>query len=743
MKLALYERHDAPPKPVDLSWFDFEALLMRAPPVVANPDLRPAFGPHVLRGARRLASEVLELTAQVFDFDNISHEEASRVRAKVARFQGLIYTTWGYGTPEKGIALRLVLPCAATSVSRWRKARRRLLAYLGVADDPRTQDPSRLFYVPCYRPGEPTPGFIRLTGAPFDPATLPGEKKITGEDLVGFRRYLAKKKHNAASAESKKQLELDVAAVDALLIGDPYAEPGDRDNTMFSLAVYIVGYFGTDLDTDHLIYDVFDRSLRSMSSEHQHNHAREKFERVLVKQREQDASDTEERIRQHFKRIGRADRIEPYNHEEIVYMRETFCDREAFAYLVHALGDVYGLTVEGYQPYGRATMPDVIRALAPFPEINLRSNSGTVHPAKSLLDEYGQHAHALEYSYLQAASTFDGTKLTVATAPRRVIAPLYDAEMDAWINLLGGTKALALRQWLAWVPHLDQALMALHLHGPPGTGKSLFAAALARPWGDPANMVHALGEFNDVLLRCPIVLADEHFPTHATNANAYKTQEFRELVQSNAHKVHAKFKGIAMLRGYVRCIVATNNKHMFKLAQNAHSKDDIDAIHERTLRVHVTEASRDFLRTLNVKSIAETDRFIAHVLTFPRPAAAHRFGVEPQPLDYSLVVDQFVPSRVLELLFTGLELASLPHGYRVIMGAVYVSPAHVRFPSELKIKTPDVFEAIASISDGQDGPYLRIATRALAEYASGTGLTIEWLAERLAHHEKAAQKEAN
>jgi hypothetical protein len=57
-------------------------------------------------------------------------------------------------------------------------------------------------------------------------------------------------------------------------------------------------------------------------------------------------------------------------------MRETFSDRDDMAYLVQAAGRVFSLSINGYQDRGRSDMPDVIRALCPFPEITYRSTAG-------------------------------------------------------------------------------------------------------------------------------------------------------------------------------------------------------------------------------------------------------------------------------------------------------------------------------------------------------------------------------
>jgi hypothetical protein len=54
-----------------------------------------------------------------------------------------------------------------------------------------------------------------------------------------------------------------------------------------------------------------------MPHDRSHDHARERIERLFAIARAEERDETEERIRQHFKALGRV-RTEPYNTEEIV-----------------------------------------------------------------------------------------------------------------------------------------------------------------------------------------------------------------------------------------------------------------------------------------------------------------------------------------------------------------------------------------------------------------------------------------
>lgn len=746
MKFTAYARRDGAPRPVEMSWLDFEALLMRDPPIIANPDDRPAFGPHTLRGLRRLKAEVLTVCMMVHDFDHLTSSDVERLLAKVARFQGLVYTTYNHGG-TKGIALRLILPHAPLEPHRWEKARKRFLTFLQVPDDPATQDASRLFYIPCSRPGAPPPMFCKLTGTPFDPNRLPGDRKISIGDFETLCKALNNKRHHATTEDAKARLTDAAHALKMIVHRLPYADRGNIDNTMFTLASQMLRAWGPDTDTESIL-EIMSDSLSQMPPDSRHDHARDKLERLFGEARADALEDTEERVRQHFKALG-ISRTEPYTHEEVVYMRDTYCDKDHMAFIVQANNAIYGLTIDGYRPRGRADqMPDMTRALCAFTQVDFRDPSGSVKSVKTLLENYGQRADTVEYSYLQDRSSFDGSKFTIATAQRRQITPLYDPEIDTWIGILGGSKHLALRQWLAWLPHLDRPLMALFFHGPPGTGKSLFVTAISRLWGDTTKMSAALAQddgFNEELLYSPLCWADEKFPRHRLGG-AYKTEEFRELIQAQYHKINGKNKAIVTLRGHVRCVLTANNQNMFKMASNVMTREDFEAVTERVLRIPVSEASRTYLRRLDVASIAETDRVAAHILTMPRPEAMNRFGIDPQPVDYSLVVGQFLPGMLCQHLLDLLASKGMPPGITVLEGAVHLLPTCVKLTSDIKIKAPQLFDAISTVSEGRKaigqsaaiqiaGNYHRISPEALSEYARSAGYADDWIAERLAFHE--------
>src|SRR5690606_19425682 len=106
-------------------------------------------------------------------------------------------------------------------------------------------------------------------------------------------------------------------------------------------------------------------------------------------------------------------------------------------------------------------------------------------------------------------------------------------------RLFAGAKYGLLEQGISWVTDLDQACMALYLDGVAGTGKSLLAKGLAQLWSDaPTTLDQAMGGFNDGLVSCPLVFADETLPKDSRGNT--RTEDLREFVQADRRPLRRK-----------------------------------------------------------------------------------------------------------------------------------------------------------------------------------------------------------
>jgi hypothetical protein len=743
VKFTAYASHTDTGRPAELSWDAFADTLTRSPPVIADPAQRPAFGPHVLKGPR-LAVNVTLMTAQVFDYDRLTAEQAAQVIQRVSPFLGLVYTSYSHYA-GKGIALRVILPRDDTPPA-WRKHRRALESYIGVPSDPATHDTSRIFYIPAQRPNDPPPLILRLTGRPFDPFLLPGTRAITTEDFIALEKVLTSRSRTADTPEKRAKVNLARDAVRALLAHEPYADPGTIDATLASLIGHFKISWGLDVNTDSILA-LMAPSLDVMPADRSHEHAREKIERFYAAERQAIRDAREERIKEHFERIGQQ-RTEPYTAEEMSYMRERFAARSPNSTVLLCGKRLYGLTIEGYKDFGSVDLPDLQRALSPFDVEPLRAD-GLPRSAVSLLTECGQHANELCFTYAQAAASFDGTTLTLPTAPMRALEPRRSALVDAWLDAMCGANAPLVRQWLAWLPHTDQPLICLYLVGASGAGKSLLISGCARLWGAFVQLDHAFGSFNADLLTSPLVWGDEKFPRD--NQGNYKTEEFRDFIQQRTHTINRKFRDHAKLIGYCRTALTANNENIFRVAANMLTHDDAEAIARRILRIPVLQAGRDFLRSRDVTSLIHTDEIAQHVLSLPKPKAEGQFAIASQGRELTdhLAAASNIGGRILQVCIAQILRDVREHGFIVERGAVHVlssglaaslgqrgepGPSPYYLAQTLKsLAEPDKVHIKRT---GVDGHFYRIRTEILLHWAETVGYDVPTIKARLERAEQ-------
>jgi len=279
---------------------------------------------------------------------------------------------------------------------------------------------------------------------------------------------------------------------------------------------------------------------------------------------------------------------------------------------------------------------------------------------EELVIEYGTVALNVVVDLTAQHAYFDESSKTLVEAPRPIRAKAREhKDVDAWLRVFAGSKYPRLCQWLAVIVALSEPCAALYLEGAPGVGKSLLAIGLSRIWSDaPAALKDTMGNFNDALLACPLVFADEKAPVD--ERGRVRTDELREFIQSRERSLRRKFRDNATIKGCARIILAANNRNLLQTAEHL-TEADIAAIVERIFYIRVSEASAVYLKALKQdapdtldrwvagNAIAEHALFLAETLQVPR---TNRFLVagEASDLTNSLAVGTGLRSSVCQWL---------------------------------------------------------------------------------------------
>lgn len=265
-----------------------------------------------------------------------------------------------------------------------------------------------------------------------------------------------------------------------------------------------------------------------------------------------------------------------------------------------------------------------------------RRNAARRRETISLVREYakvtpGMHSD-LMLSYLAKQTKYDPLRnlVEIATCKPRALEPKRSKAVERWlINLCGGvnyghdghdaTQYELLRDWLACAPRLEKSIPGLYLHGRKQMGKSALVHGLSRIWTTegPAKALNAFKRFNDALVSCPVILADEGFPLDENRRPA--TKRFREMVEDRFHSIERKYKDIAKLEGCVRIVACENGSDMFKFRGDEMTRDDIKAIGSRILHIACgkNDHERGFKRvavTPEAGELLASDAFARHVL---------------------------------------------------------------------------------------------------------------------------------
>lgn len=221
----------------------------------------------------------------------------------------------------------------------------------------------------------------------------------------------------------------------------------------------------------------------------------------------------------------------------------------------------YDPRIDAYTPVGMRALHASLRVSGADAYIETRSGPKFITPQTLINEGPTALVERVHVDFTRPRGAWlDGNLMRVGV-PCPELAPVFDAGADAWLRALAGDAYDALAVFVASCAqaYLHRPAIALVLLGPHSIGKSVLAKALARMWGatHPVTLRSVIAQFNSSQTRCPIVLDDE---CSALKSRLVTTEEFRDLVQSEARDVEPKGLEKRTLLGCQRFVITGNDE---------------------------------------------------------------------------------------------------------------------------------------------------------------------------------------
>lgn len=644
LRFSLFENKNDPiPKPAAMTWDEFASKLGPHDFSFTHKDALPAFSPAEYgAGKTRLAKNVLRVSFGVLDLDEITAEQLLAVCRQIDSegTAAILYTTWSHPETLRTARLWRVRLCVPFSRpvdgAEWRLFWPALVGKYGRLADAQTKDPNRIFYGPFQPPGtERDAEFFVFRGAPLDVDKLSATRMFVENVPTGTEKITRDRLERLASRWRRSPQEWRAHMGERLskvVRGEPFADAGERDTTVFQLAKDLAATFPTADAAS--IAEHFAPSLQMMGRDAPSvEQVADKIARALTAQAaeiiaEQEAELTERRlrIRQAFAHVDPT-RDYPYTETELDSMSQRLeCSREEMQkrWIIQRANLFYllGPGARYSEPYTeRDVINAILRDLAPAASagVELWTTTPTGESIRKnlirLMSEYGTVAtnYVLDLRAQEAQYIAPQKLFIEAPCPMRTLTPTYDQHVASWLEILCGAQTQDVLNWIALVTDLDSPCAALMLTGAGGTGKSLLASGLARLWSTsgPTALTSAMGHFNDALTRCPLVFADEQLPKDFRGYG--RTSELRDFIAARDRPYNKKHMPETRILGASRVMIAANNEDILAISENL-TINDIEAIGDRFYHVPVRPEAAEFLRLCDTDGFVRGDRIARHAL---------------------------------------------------------------------------------------------------------------------------------
>ncbi|MEI6806922.1 MAG: primase-helicase family protein, partial [Myxococcaceae bacterium] len=619
--------YDNLPKTESISWPEFIHRYSQHI-IVSTKESAPAISPAEWpAGLERKKEDVLRVHFAALDLDGVSSEVVDRLKAFLESTSYLMYTTWSHAesVEKSGLSyLRVFIELSRpVEIHEWRYFWSNLNQFTGGFLDEACKDAGRIYFAPSVPKISPLNWILAQEKTPLNVETIlrqnvvfkntpnpagTSNHSITREALVSLARGL-----RARANPNQQQLGL---ALKKVLDKEPFAEPGERDSTIYKLACLLAEQWPEAKPEDLASY--FKLSLVEMASLDSNSPTLEDvIEKIARKQgevrarREHETQSQNEFLETRILEAFSGKRSHGYTPEEIEqFAADAGVPSRIFKkrWIIDCEGSNY-LFVNGdyLPPVSTARLViTALDALAPAHTVDVTVENITARgrrilkTEKELFRDYGTTASKVIADMSAQRSSYDWeTRIfTEAVCPLRNLKPEFSQNVDQYLRIFAGEHQEKLLDWIATVTCVQSPTAALYLHGVSGAGKTLLPHALARIWklGGATELVDVVESFNASLASCPIVLADEHLPRILKKEGS--SADIRTFIQARSRPLRRKYKGPAEIVGSARLIMTANNMNLLGNSEYL-SSEDVGALQNRILYIYSDKNSEDFLNSLS------------------------------------------------------------------------------------------------------------------------------------------------
>lgn len=665
MRISLFPSLDDPHvRPLETDWNGLIEQLTKKRIIANDKNSVALFCAAEFRDDYREKKNVERVNFLILDFDKQTLESTVASLERLVPYRRILYSTHSHDPREtNGYRFRAVLALDRPVLARewpsfWDGVRANIAPLTASGAE---RGPAQAYFLPSCPANRAQFAFAES----HDGAVIQVAKYVNAlapEVADGTIRVTPEHLRKLGNTLRRRSSLIDSWMGEALLLiaqGLPFATEGERDDTTWRLCARLakeipeasaeslgavfaasLSLMGADAPTPAIVVEKFSRA-RSQNAESSKAAAAEDWR--------------ESKIRSMFK----GKRSDPYSDAELsawgLQQDEWILTWDKELYIAFD-GSYEGPLIRAHD--------EALQWLSPAPFSVVRLNeSGTItyKSIKEMLVEHGkQIRNRTAWIGGHGVAKYDRNTDTLHTytCPLRNLEPAYDRDVDAFLYYIAGASKPKLETWLASCSSTELRLPLLWLIGPPGVGKSMLAGGIARLWTEqgPGDAHAALGgAFQNEILRCPLLLADERFPTDWRGNVA--TEQIRSLLTSPTHHINAKYGMQGRVNGMVRLVVASNPGAAEGLSASL-KKEDFEALAERILLIDTSAAPR--VPSDLAESFVRGDRVARHALWLTsqhREIGKERFAVTGDA--GALVTDLFVQgdwrSEILEWICRCLE----------------------------------------------------------------------------------------